>query len=96
MQTQTAREQEEALQIVRGILRNTVDPERITIGEAKTYSAILLDGNPWKTICRLYFCSHKSIGVLNTRRVETKSRIYSPDDLLHFARDFELLVKKYT
>ena len=96
MQTQTAHEQEEALQIVRGILRNTVDPQRITIGEAKTYSAILLDGNPWKTICRFYFCSHKSIGILNTRRVETKSRIYSPDDLLRFASDFELLIKKYT
>ncbi len=65
----------QALEVVRTILGTTINPERIGLCNTKHYDTIILDGNNWKTICRLYFKENKTIGILNTRRVETKTRI---------------------
>ncbi|RZJ34808.1 MAG: hypothetical protein EOO51_08100 [Flavobacterium sp.] len=88
-------EQSEALHIVRNILGNIIDPTRVTYGTAKTYFPIVLDGDRWKTICRLYQHERLMVGTINERRVETKTRIGKAEDLLQFAHEIKAVANKY-
>ena len=51
----TTEEEREAYLIVRGILRETLSPERVAHRDTKSYFGILLDDNNRKPICRLHF-----------------------------------------
>lgn len=93
--TQITPEQAEALHIVRNILGNIVDPQRITYGNAKSYFPIVIDGDRWKTICRLYQNEQLILGTINERRVETKTRIGKTEDLLQFAQEIKNVANKY-
>ena len=85
-----------AYTIVRDIVCEKVSPERITRSGAKTYLAIQLDSKPHKTICRLYLDGKvKYIGTMNHRKVETRTRIHSLDDIVHFSRLLTDIVKYY-
>lgn len=85
----------EALHIVKNILGNFIDPERIQYGNSKTYSSIVLDGSNQKTICRLYFKHNISIGTFNGRRVETRFQISKISDIRFFSADLMAVLKKY-
>ena len=52
---ETTAEELEGLYIVRAICARAVEPARLIEKDTKTYFAILLDGNTWKTVIRLYF-----------------------------------------
>jgi hypothetical protein len=52
---ETTAEETEGLYIVRAICASDVDPSRLTEKDTKTYFNILLDGNTWKSVARLYF-----------------------------------------
>ena len=58
--------------IIRSILAETIDVSRISIRDAKSYCAILLDDNNRKPICRLYFNSKtvKRIGLFKNKEQE--------------------------
>lgn len=45
----------EAFQIIRAILREAIDPRRIFLRKAQSYSTVLLDDSNRKSICRLRF-----------------------------------------
>lgn len=51
----TTEEELEAHRIVKAIGSEVVDPSRITMRDAKSYCAILLNDNNRRTICRLHF-----------------------------------------
>jgi hypothetical protein len=51
----TTEEEIEGYHIVKAILRDIVDPSRITAKDTKTYFGIHFDGSTWKPICRLFF-----------------------------------------
>lgn len=55
--TFTSQEEVDGFNIVRAISSRLVDPKRITIRDAKSYCAILLDDNNRRTIARLHFNS---------------------------------------
>jgi len=52
---ETTAEETEGLYIVRAICASDIDPTRLVEKDTKTYFNILLDGNTWKSIARLYF-----------------------------------------
>jgi len=51
----TTEEEWEGYYIVKSILSKTVNPERVTIRDRKSYCGILLDNNQYKVLCRMHF-----------------------------------------
>jgi hypothetical protein len=63
----------EAFYIVRAILREVVDPKKVTIRDAKSYCAVLFDDNNRKPICRMRFNGQKKmLGLFNDKREEER------------------------
>ncbi|MBK9746321.1 MAG: type I restriction enzyme HsdR N-terminal domain-containing protein [Chloroflexi bacterium] len=86
----TTPEENEAFLVVRAILREAVDVKRITLRDAQSYCAILLDDNNRRTIVRLYFNSaKKSMVFLDEQRQEERVHIESIDDLYKYADRFK-------
>ncbi|MBY6165157.1 type I restriction enzyme HsdR N-terminal domain-containing protein [Pseudooceanicola nitratireducens] len=84
--------------IVRAIAAKHVPIERVTIRDAKSYCAILMDDNNRKPICRLYFNSQttRHLGIFDSEKQETKHKIEGPADLYRFADDIEKAVLAYS
>lgn len=60
----TTDEEIDGYNIIKSILRVTVDPKRIALRDKKSYCGILLDDNNRRPICRLYFnTKQKYIGL---------------------------------
>ncbi|WP_442591213.1 hypothetical protein ACSBL2_08270 [Pedobacter sp. AW31-3R] len=81
----TTEEEIEGFFMVKSILRENIDPKRITYRDALSYFAILLDDNNRKTICRLYLNTKKYLAVLDEHKKETKYELESLDDLYKHA-----------
>jgi len=87
----TTEEELEGFMIVKTILRQRIDANRITHRDAQSYFAILLDDNNRKTICRLYFNgSKKYIATLDEQKKEIKNEITTLDDIFKYS---EILLK---
>lgn len=69
---ETTQEEIEGWLTVKAILRETVDPDRITMRDAKSYCAILLDDNNRKPVARLHFngTKRKFIGLFDGEKEE--------------------------
>lgn len=65
----TTEEELEGFRIIRAILREVTNPNRVFLRDAKTYCAILFDNNNRRPICRLRFNnpSRLAIGLFNGR-----------------------------
>ena len=68
----TIPEEIQAHGFIQGILSLKVEPSRITIRDARTYCAVLLDDNNRKTLCRLYLESAK-------KKIEFPKKVISID-----------------
>lgn len=77
----TTEEEIEGFFIVKSILRELIEPKRITHRDALSYFAILLDDNNRKTICRLYLGNKKYLVVLDENKKEVKYEINSIDEI---------------
>jgi len=87
----TTEEELEGFLIVKTILRQKINANRVTHRDAQSYFAILLDDNNRKTICRLYLNGGKKYFVtLDEQKKEVKNEITSVDDI------FKSHVRKYT
>ena len=51
----------EALQVVKAIVRDIVDVRRVILRRYTKYSSILLDGNRFKIVCRLWFSAGRLV-----------------------------------
>lgn len=60
---ETTEEELLASHIIKSLLREVVDPQRITIRDQQTYCVICLDDNSRKTICRLRFNNPKNLRI---------------------------------
>nr|WP_290226696.1 type I restriction endonuclease [Trichocoleus desertorum] len=76
----TTEEELEGFLIVKAILSEVIDPKRIQLKDTKSYAGILLDGNTWKTVCRLRFNSKQKYVSLFS---EDKKEVSHPIDDLH-------------
>lgn len=83
----TTMEEVEGLHIVRAILAQKIDPDRIAARDVKSYFGVLLDNNNRKPICRLHFnTANKYVGLFdNPERAEERTLIERPRDLYRFA-----------
>ena len=94
---QTTQEELDAFNIVRAICAEVVDIGRVTLRDAKSYCAILLDDNNRKPIARLWFNAQsvKYIGVFNAEREEAKQKIESVRDVYDYAKALRKSVSTY-
>ncbi|MFC3571648.1 type I restriction endonuclease [Paracoccus simplex] len=93
----TTDEEREGFMIVRAIAAKHVPIERVTLRDAKSYCAILMDDNNRKPICRLYFNSAttKNLGVFDGEKNETKVRVTAPSDLYQHVEAIEAAIQAY-
>jgi hypothetical protein len=93
---QTTAEELEGYHIVRAILAEITDPNRITYKDTKNYFNVLLENNTWKPICRLYLNSKtiKRIGFFDDEQ-EAKSKIETVRDIYKYSERIKNALLKY-
>jgi len=93
----TTPEELEGFYIVKSILRNTINPDRIVYRDAITYFAILVDDNNRKTVCRLYFNSptNKQLAIINENKKEVKYKLSSLDEIYKYSDDLVKAVSAF-
>lgn len=79
---ETTEEELDAFAMIKAILRRHVSASRITLRDAKSYAAILLDDNNRKPLARLWFNlkSKRYVGLFENK-VETKVEISDLDEI---------------
>jgi len=93
----TTDDEREAYFIVKAILREEVDPARITPRDVKSYFGILLDDNNRKPLCRLHFnTAQKYVGFFDAGdRQEERVAIDRIDDLYRFGARLKATLRLY-
>lgn len=91
----TTQEEMDAYNIVRSILRRSVDASRITYKDYKTYFVISLDNSRWYWICRISIGARKKqIGIpVNKYKSCDWIQIDSIDDIFKYADRLEESIK---
>jgi hypothetical protein len=86
-----------AFNIVRAICSAAVSPDRVTIRDAKSYCAVLLDDNNRKGICRFYFNSAttKHLATFDENGSEVKYRIENINDIYGYQNQIHETVERY-
>ncbi|XPV77960.1 MAG: type I restriction endonuclease [Desulfovibrio sp.] len=93
---ETTAEEIEGYHVVKSILRENVEAERITMRDTQSYCGILLDDNNRKPLCRLHFNSKQFyLGVLDEEKNETRHPIARVDDIYSYADDLKAVLERY-
>ncbi len=94
---ETTDDEREGFHIIRAIAAKHVAVDRITLRDAKSYCAILMDDNNRKPICRLYFNAAKTryVGLFDGEKNETKIRVTHPSDIYQHIAAIEGVVQAY-
>lgn len=89
-------EEREGFHIVKAILREVVDPDRIYHRDTMSYCGILLDDNNRKTICRMHFNrSQKYLGLLDADKNEERVPIGTLNEIYQYADRLKAMVVIY-
>lgn len=92
----TTEEEMEGFRIVRAIMREVVDVDRVASRDVKSYFGILLDDNNRQPICRLWFgSSQKYLGVFDEDKNEDRIPIGSVDEIYDYADKLRQTVSYY-
>lgn len=93
----TTPEELEGFYAVRAMLRDVVQPKRITMRDAQSYCAILLDNNNRKPLCRLRFnnVDKLKVGIFNTEKEEEIFSLENVDELFNYADSLKNTLKSY-
>ena len=82
--------------VVKAILHETIDVRRVSLRDAKTYAAILLDNNNRKVVCRLWFNrKQKHLGLLDEQKRESKVPVDGVDDIFTYADQIRTTAAAY-
>jgi len=90
----TTQEELEAFFIVKTVLRNHIDPSRITYKDNVNYMAVLLDENVRKWICRFYFYESRKYILLHGDDRNQRRPIDRIDDLYNFADELVAIARQ--
>lgn len=91
----TTQEETEGYNIVKAIVREVIDPGRVTMRDTKSYCGILLDNNNRKPICRLHFnYSQKYLGII-TGKDEERIPINDLNEIFKHADNLKATVNSY-
>jgi hypothetical protein len=83
---ETTADELEGFYIVKSLLRDIVDPNRITHRDTQSYMGILLDNNNRKPLARLHFNrSQKYLGIFDEKRQEERVPINNLDEIYQHA-----------
>ncbi len=93
----TTVEEVQGYEMVRTILGEVIDTERVFIRDTRSYCGVLLDNNNRKPICRLHFnrSSRKYLGFLNEDRTETRYFIDSIDEISSYGGKLRESLARY-
>lgn len=92
----TTEDEKEACYIVKAILHENTDLDRVFIRDAKSYCAILLDDNNRKPICRLYFnTKQKYVGIFDENREEVKHPINNLSEVYNLSNELKNVVRRF-
>lgn len=93
----TTEEEIEGYHIVKAIVRSEVKADRVTMRDAKSYCAILLDDNNRKPLIRMHFNSKsvKYISLFDTDKNGEKIKIDSLDDIYTYAERLKVTAASY-
>lgn len=93
---ETTEEELEGYYIVKSLLRQICDPNRITHRDRKYYFNIIFDDNIRKPICRLYLnTSKKYIGIYDDNKNEERIHIEELNDIFKFSSRLKSTLKQY-
>lgn len=93
---QTTEEELEGYYIVKSIVREVVDSERIGHRDTLRYMSVVLDDSNRKPICRLHFNTvNKYLGLFNEERKHERVKIESIDDIYEYAEQLKTVVRSY-
>ena len=93
----TTQEELDGFYVVRAILREVIDVDRVVHRDTKSYFGILLDDNNRKPICRLHFnTSNKYIGIFDNQKNETKYKIDDVSDIYKFSNRLKETIRFYS
>lgn len=92
----TTAEELEAFRIIRAILREIIEPKRVTMRDAKSYCAILFDDNNRRPICRLRFNNpaRLTLGLFDEKEEKIVS-ISDLSDIYQYADQLKKAVAMY-
>ncbi|NOY73273.1 MAG: restriction endonuclease [Gammaproteobacteria bacterium] len=90
----TTEEKLEAYNIIKAILSEVVDINRVIIRDAKSYCSILLDNNR-KPICRLRFKGSKKYISLFSNKNEDKITIENLNDIFNYSDRIKAVINEY-
>ena len=92
----TTEEEMEGYRIVRAIMREVVDVDRVAARDVKTYFGVLLDDNNRQPICRLHFNrSQWYLGLIDEEKNEERIPIDSLDEIYDYAAQLRQAVEYY-
>jgi hypothetical protein len=93
----TTSEELEAFYIVKSILRNNIESDRITYRDSQSYFAVFIDNSNRKTICRFYFDSptNKRLTFLDENKKEQHNKISSINDIYGYSEQLISAAKKF-
>jgi hypothetical protein len=92
----TLQEEVDGYRIVKAILREVVDVDRVEDRDLKTRYNVLLDDNNRKPICRFYFHSdQKRLGLIDEEKEEQRVEIDGLDEIYEYADHLKETVSYY-
>jgi hypothetical protein len=92
----TLEEELDGFRIVKAILGEVVDIDRVTERDLKSYFNVLLDDNNRKPICRFYFhADQKRLGLLDENKDVERVEIDSLDEIYDYADHLKATAKRY-
>lgn len=93
---ETTEEELEAFYIIKGIIRQKINSEKIFYRDSHSYFSIIIDDNNRKPICRLYFNSAKKfIIIFDELKKENRFEIASLDDIYKFSEPLLKIAELY-
>lgn len=92
----TTQDEMDAYYIIKAIVREILDPSRVTMRDAKSYCAILIDDNNRKPLCRLRFTSTQmTLALIGEDRNEERIVLGGLDDLYQYTDQLKLTASRY-
>lgn len=92
----TTEEEIDGFNVIKAILRQKIEVNRVIARDTQSYFGILLDDNNRKPLCRLHFnAKQKYLGLMDENKNETRHPINSVDDIFNFSEQLLSTVAYY-
>lgn len=92
----TTNEELDGYYIIKTILREVVEPQRISLRDAVNFCGVLLDDSTRKPVARMYFNTpQKYLGIFNEQKQEEKILLDKIDDIYKYADRIKAVTQYY-